>query len=111
MSVRFAPLLLLAACVGGGDSASDDSASGSDCASLDEAACDARADCTDILGAPEDEVCAEDYSHWMTVWAGCMDAGMGCDDAETCGEAPDGTQLIFPSGCLPDGWTGCDYCP
>lgn len=117
MSARYLPLLLLAACIGGGDdTAADDSSGGDDtaqaaCASLDETSCEARSDCVSIRGASEDEVCAGDYTNWMTIWAGCMDGDLGCGDAETCGEASDGTHLIFPDTCIPGDWSGCDYCP
>ncbi|MCB9760097.1 MAG: hypothetical protein H6739_09710 [Alphaproteobacteria bacterium] len=120
-SLRLLPIALLAACVGGGgsddsgatdDSGADDSATPAACASLDQAACEARSDCASILGAPEDEVCAGDYSNWRTIWAGCMDGELGCGDAETCGKNPEtGETLMFSNTCLPDGWDGCEYCP
>ena len=76
------------------------------CEALDEAGCAAATDCVPVLGAPPEEVCADDYTHWMSVHSGCMSADLGCGDAETCGQDPaTGETLVFPSTCLPGGWT------
>ena len=104
LTIFFAASLAAAGC--------NDGASPEDCADLDEAACEASEDCAPIRGAPADEVCAGDYSNWVTLYGGCMDGDVGCGDAETCGLNPaTGEEWIFPSTCLPEGWTSCDYCP
>jgi hypothetical protein len=38
----------------------------------------------------------------------CMDADVGCGDAETLAGPPDSDECWwFPSTCVPDGWTSC----
>ena len=83
------------------------------CEALDEASCDANASCRPVMGAPRAEICVEDYDNWMSVFGGCMQAGLGCGDAETCATNPStGEQLVFPDTCTPTGWTACDApCP
>lgn len=91
------------------NAAGGDGAMGAPCSQLDQAECDASPMCQSALGAPAEEVCAGDYSNWATVWSGCVDATLGCDDAETCASDPStGTRLYFPDSCVPDGWLACD---
>jgi len=76
------------------------------CAALDEAAC-VGPDCAPLRGGPFDEYCV-DESSFNTIYAGCIDADVGCAEVETCGQEPFGRQrLWFPSSCLPEGWTPC----
>lgn len=65
--------------------------------------------CQSALGAPAEEVCIGDYSNWATIWSGCVDASVGCDDVETCASDPNtGTRRYFPDSCTPAGWVPCD---
>ena len=81
------------------------------CEDLGAEACAADPACMALLGAPYEDVCNDDYSTWMTVFAGCMDQ-VGCGDAETCARDPEtGVQLVFPSTCTPAGWGACDGYP
>lgn len=83
-----------------------------DCTDLNEAECVANKDCWPLRGAPPADVCAGDFSTWMSVFGGCDAFGIGCGDAETCGvDLASGQALIFPSTCLPKGWTACDFDP
>ena len=91
------------------DAMAGQDAPASACTNLDQAACDAAQECQSALGAPAEEICIDDYSNWGTVWSGCIDASVGCDDVETCASDPNtGTRLYFPDSCVPDGWSACD---
>ncbi len=88
-----------------------DPAWGDPCHALDEAACGESADCRPILGAPAAELCIDDFANWMSIFAGCLRADLGCGAAETCAIRPgDGRRLIFPDTCTPFGWAPCDPC-
>lgn len=83
-----------------------------DCSVLNETQCVANDACWPLRGAPPADVCAGDFSTWMSVFGGCDRFGIGCGDAETCGvDLKSGQSLIFPSTCLPKGWTACDFDP
>lgn len=102
-------LLLLACTPPRFDSA--DSTDAAHCPGLDEAACDADPACASMYGAPEDEVCADDYDNWNSVWAGCAGAYLACPAAVGCGVDPgSGARLAFPSLCVPEGWEACELC-
>ena len=55
-----------------------------------------------------DEGICVDYST-ETTGLGCMDAGDGCGAAETLAASPDDPETcwLFPTTCLPEGWTPC----
>ncbi len=100
---------------GPADPGSAEDTGGDPCAGLDEEACKADPACAPILGAPAEEICADNFDSWMTIFSGCMPSDMGCGDAETCAVHPDGDpKLIFPSTCTPDGWSTPEWetcCP
>ena len=80
------------------------------CVDLPPELCEQANGCVVILGAPAAEICAGDYTNWMSEAVGCMPVGDGCFEAETCGQAPNGALLVFPTSCLPKGWTPSEAC-
>ena len=83
--------------------------SGPNCAELDEAGCEAAAECRASRGGPAAEYCANDLTNFATIYAGCVTNEQPCGGAETCGIDPDtGDRLFFADTCLPEGWGSCD---
>ncbi len=81
----------------------DDPAS---CAELDEAACEAAAECSPISGAPLSEpFCREEDG-----FAGCGPVERACDEAFTYATDPDGRCWEFNNGCLPEDFSYEDGC-
>jgi hypothetical protein len=68
------------------------------CAALTTEACAADERCRVISGAPLDLTVR---CQRPTMPLGCQAASKGCDAAIKQGTAPDGTAVMFPSGCLP----------
>ncbi len=85
---------------------------GEPCAGLVEAACEVNVVCTPIRGADAAPLCIDDFDGWMSEYGGCMTAGQGCGDAETCAHEPhSGRRVVFPSTCVPSGWPICNTQP
>jgi hypothetical protein len=90
-------------------SAEESTGSPVDCAPLDEDACEAAGGaCMSLVGA---ELVHENGPFWCIgdeQFAGCVTSS-DCGRAETvaCEDGGDGT-WIFPSTCLPNGWSACE---
>jgi len=81
------------------------------CDGMGQETCDKTAGCAGIMGAPVAEICAENFDNWGTIWSGCMSEDVGCGEAETCAQSSvSGEKLIFPTTCVPDGWTVLSEC-
>ncbi len=81
-----------------------------DCMELDVDACDARPDCVTIVGR---SINVDDANDCYTVATettpvGCMSADMGCTEAITFAQEPEGECTWFSNGCTPAGWESCE---
>lgn len=79
------------------------------CSSLAEGECEAREACAPLWGWPPDQACVG--AHDRRIFAGCHPVDTACGEAETCaGEDTTGRLLVFPSTCLPTGWSPASGC-
>ncbi len=75
-----------------------------DCPSLSSRkACKGQAGCVELWGWKPADMCNNKTGD--KIFAGCVKGGFGCTGALACGvEDGSGQALVFPSGCLPQGW-------
>ena len=79
-----------------------------ECAEMNEADCDAAAECVSLYGGEPASWCPDGASP-ATTWAGCMSSDAGCAGVISCASSvATGTTLVFP-GCVPAGWTSVDF--
>lgn len=100
-------------CEGGVCAAGPDPGFGKSCGELDEAACKASKSCAPMTAWTPAASCNNEAI--TPVYKGCMSNELGCGDAETCAADPTTGELwVFPSTCLPKGWTAKSWeacCP
>ena len=79
------------------------------CAGLDEATCGGTAGCEAHFALPVDVYCNQGRA---AVYGGCGPTQETCGAAETCAvQATTGDRLVFPTTCLPAGFTPCTEDP
>lgn len=84
-------------------------AAGTLCSALAEADCQAAPSCELLWAWLPEDACAGVGGERL--FAGCHPADTGCGEAETCAaHGVSGELLVFPTTCLPDGWSPADTC-
>ncbi len=81
---------------------SSDSQENAECSQLTVNECNGRTDCTTIVARKGDiqNQCTESATE-----IGCMEAGLGCDEAITYAYDSNNDCWVFSNGCIPAQWT------